>query len=153
MTTKPTPEQARAYAEAFIAWSEGKKVEQKHNEAFVVPYRRDWHSFQGEAYTDGAQYRIVPDPPKAREWWINIYPVGFAAAHLSKDGAKNQASPGCLECVQVREILDTEIVVDKAEYEELRRNEAALKATVYDNNQRFPKGDIFARARLFGAKL
>jgi hypothetical protein len=32
--------------------------------------------------------------------------------------------------IPMRQILGTEIVVDKAEYEELRRNEAALKAAV-----------------------
>jgi hypothetical protein len=32
--------------------------------------------------------------------------------------------------MRIRQILDTEIVVDKAEYEELRRNGAALKVAI-----------------------
>jgi hypothetical protein len=114
MTTKPTPEQARAYADALIAWSEGKKVEQRD-----ASPASNWYPFDGEAYIDGAEYRIVPDPPKAREWFIPQH----GGAHRILDGESLPEN-----CVRARQILPTEIVVDKTEYEELRRNEAALKA-------------------------
>jgi hypothetical protein len=129
---KPIPEQVRAYAEALIAWSEGKKVEYRNRTLGNSPA---WWLFNGELFVPGFEYRIVPDPPKAREWWVNVYNRGRGgcdAAHLSKDEAENQAIVGCLECVHVREILDTEIVVNKAEYEELRRNEAAMKAALHE---------------------
>jgi hypothetical protein len=127
MTTRPTPEQARAYAEAFIAWSEGKSTQMRN---MAIAYLGvSWQPFDG-FYRSGWEYRIVPDPPKAREWWVNVYPNKFDAAYLSKAVAENQAGNNRLECVHVREILDTEIVVNKAKYEELRRNEAALKAGI-----------------------
>jgi hypothetical protein len=124
MTTKPIPEQARAYADALIAWSEGKKVEQRD-----ASPASNWYPFDGEAYIDGAEYRVVPDPPKAREWWVNVY-AHSQWLHETKALADKAASSARLECVHVRKILPTEIVVDKAEHEELRRNEAALKEAI-----------------------
>ena len=126
MTTKPTPIQARAYADALIAWSEGKKVEQRD-----ASPASNWYPFDGEAYIDGAEYRVVPDPPKAREFWINVYQDGtLGVLRDSREDADESASRSRAECMRIRQILDTEIVVDKAEYEELRRNEAALKAAI-----------------------
>jgi hypothetical protein len=155
MTTKPTPEQARAYAEALIAWSEGKKVEYRIADAGPAWCPVDWSgTFPTLCYA--CEYRIVPDPPKPLEGWVNVYPataLSEGALYKSRADADKYAAYDRLDCVRVREILDNEIVVDKAEWEELRRNEAALKAAIYDNNQRFPKGEIFARAKLFGAKL
>jgi hypothetical protein len=144
MTTKPTPIQARAYADALIAWSEGKKVEQRHNAPSVVPDKRVWYPFNGEACTYYGEYRIVPDPPKAREFWINWYRSGNSYVKLafpSPEDADNDAfrnrSSGHEQTIHVREILDTEIAVNKAEYEELCRNEAALKAAIKEcSNQR-----------------
>jgi hypothetical protein len=64
MTTKPTPIQARAYADALIAWSEGKKVEQRHNAPSVVPDKRVWYPFNGEACT---YYGEIPHRPRSSE--------------------------------------------------------------------------------------
>jgi hypothetical protein len=70
MATKPTPEQARAYAEALIAWSEGKKVEYRIADAGPAWCPVDWSgTFPTLCYA--CEYRIAPDPPKAREWWIS----------------------------------------------------------------------------------
>jgi hypothetical protein len=66
MTTRPTLEQVRAYAEALIAWSEGKKVQ-------CLPPCSLWRPFYGEHLEAGWEYRIVPDPPKARECIKEIF--------------------------------------------------------------------------------
>jgi hypothetical protein len=130
MTTKPTPIQARAYADALVAWSEGKKVEQRWPGSCITA-RTVWFTFDGDSYVSGAEYRIVPDPPKAREWWANVYPAGASdILHESREEADEAAGRSRVECMRVRQILDTEIVVDKAEYEELRRNGAALKVAI-----------------------
>jgi hypothetical protein len=131
MTTKPTPEQARAYADAVVAWSEGKKVGfRMRSRASHTP---EWWSFNGEPYCSDFEYRIVPDPPKAREFWINVYQDGLMGVlRDSRKAADDRATGQRTDCIRIREILDTEIVVDKAEYEELRRNEAALKAAIKD---------------------
>jgi hypothetical protein len=135
---KPTPDSVKAYVDAVVAWSEGKKVEQRHNATGVMPHKRDWYPFDGEAYIDGAEYRVVPDPPKAREFWLNVYQDGSVGVlRESRKAADDHATGKRTDCIRIREILPTEIVVDKAEYEELRRNEAELKAAIKEcSNQR-----------------
>lgn len=50
-------------------------------------------------------YRIKPDPPKPREWWVNIYKAN-AAVHPDKKTADGFMCGGRLECVRVREIIE-----------------------------------------------
>jgi hypothetical protein len=152
---KPTPDSVKAYVDAVVAWSEGKKVEQRHNATGVMPHKRDWYPFDGEAYIDGAEYRVVPDPPKAREFWINVYQDGtLGVLRDSREDADESASRSRAECMRIRQILDTEIVVDKAEYEELRRNEAALKAAIKEcSNQRKRSLPLDFYLDSYGAKL
>jgi hypothetical protein len=125
MTTKPTPDQARAYADALIAWSEGKKVEVRMPIAGTK-----WHSFDVEKFEIDFEYRVVPDPPKAREFWIDERTTRECIADGCEKSIAHSTPSADVDFLYARQILDTEIVVDKAEYEELRRNGAALKVAI-----------------------
>jgi hypothetical protein len=135
MTTKPTPIQARAYADALIAWSDGKKVEMR--DVTSQSLDASWKPFDG-FYRQGFEYRVVPDPPKAREWWVENRAGDLCceshgcSCHIALTHAPRSFSDEAIRnnYSYAREILDNEIVVGKAEYEELCRNEAALKAAI-----------------------
>jgi hypothetical protein len=51
------------------------------------------------------EYRIKPEQPKPREWWLNVY-AHWAVLHNSKAEADRCVTASCrLECIHVREVL------------------------------------------------
>jgi hypothetical protein len=55
----------------------------------------------------GLEYRIKPEPPKPREWWINEY-ASRMDAYDSREWADLYAGSGRIRCVHVREVLGDE---------------------------------------------
>ena len=51
-------------------------------------------------------YRAKPQPPKPREWWLNVYAGGTASPHDTKAEADKYATTARLACVRVREVLE-----------------------------------------------
>lgn len=51
-------------------------------------------------------YRVKPEPPKPREWWINMYEDECSYRYLTRHDADASASPNRIECVHVREVLE-----------------------------------------------
>ena len=50
-------------------------------------------------------YRAKPQPPKPREWWLNVYGNG-CHAHRTQEQADYLAATNRLACVHVREVID-----------------------------------------------
>jgi hypothetical protein len=58
--------------------------------------------------TKGVEYRIKPEPPKPREWWINEY-ASRMDAYDSREWADHYSTRGRIRCIHVREVLDDDI--------------------------------------------
>lgn len=116
MTTRPSVDQARAYADALVAWAEGKRVEQRS------PHFQEWKQFDGVWTTidQNWEYRVAPAPPKLRVIEVpNFHQchVGSGCFYAYHDGeSPNQP------VVKFREVSETA----DAEMAELRRNHDAL---------------------------
>lgn len=55
------------------------------------------------------KYRVKPEPPRPRTWWINFYPgSGSPGVHSSKQDADLYACSTRVECVHVREVQPEE---------------------------------------------
>lgn len=127
MTTRPSVDQARAYADALVAWAEGKRVEY-----CVSPRSRHadlarWREFDGSAFEPESQYRIAPAPPKLREFWLSSFDMAkrHTGAHGEKSidvYVKNPVERHPEYFIHVREVSETA----DAEMAELRRNHDAL---------------------------
>lgn len=143
MTTRPSVDQARAYADALVAWAEGKRVE--HSPTYMPD--EHWWPFNGEAFDQNRKYRVAPTPPKLREALVRIYKdgrFGYAFDPEKEDPVAKHL------LVLFREVSETA----DAEMAELRRNHDALCRaideywTVYD-----PSGHLNNFLHKHGARL
>lgn len=50
-------------------------------------------------------YRVRPQPPKPREFWINVYGISSLFLHKSREAADDIVMNGRIECIHVREVL------------------------------------------------
>lgn len=46
------------------------------------------------------------EPRKPREFWVNIYTNGFDMIHDTREKADTHATPGRLECIHMREVIE-----------------------------------------------
>jgi hypothetical protein len=52
-------------------------------------------------------YRLKPQPPKPREFWLNLYGKCKVGSYYStKEDADYFATPDRVACIQVREVLE-----------------------------------------------
>lgn len=51
-------------------------------------------------------FRVITEHKEPREFWVNMYPGDTAAAHRTKAGADNAATPARLDCIHVREVTE-----------------------------------------------
>lgn len=62
-------------------------------------------------------YRIKPEPPKPREWWLNIYgnDIDEVAMHATAESAERgrEGSEADCVCVHVREVLPDDGMEEK----------------------------------------
>lgn len=60
----------------------------------------------------GFDFRVKIEPPKPREWWINIYgnDMDNVAIHSSEESASRGRAGIDVEVVHVREVLPKEIL-------------------------------------------
>ena len=69
-----------------------------------------WMRVLGPSWVPGQVYRVKPQPPKPREWWINVYIDGLGclyAGQLHSTRSKADALGNLrLECIRVREVLE-----------------------------------------------
>jgi hypothetical protein len=85
----------------ITAHRDGKKVEFRRNgdDRWGVVDDPVWDFALGE-------YRIKPEPPKPREWWVNVYSnPDRNCLHTSRERADKCMGNDRIACVHVREVL------------------------------------------------
>lgn len=67
-----------------------------------------WEDNGGEpAWYPHFTYRLKPQPPKPREWWVNLYGQGRVGSFYStREDANTFSTPDRRDCVKVREVLE-----------------------------------------------
>lgn len=63
-----------------------------------------WHpmTFSNHYNVNDYDYRIRPEP---REWWLNVYPSGYAFAYKEERDARSNLGTGALT-IKVREVTE-----------------------------------------------
>lgn len=51
-------------------------------------------------------YRVKPEPPKPREFWVNVYPGDWHYTYDSREAADRVACTHRIACMHVREVLE-----------------------------------------------
>ena len=51
-------------------------------------------------------FRVVKPYCEPREFWVNVYPDDFVAAHVTKEEAEDNKASTRLACIRVREVLE-----------------------------------------------
>jgi len=93
---------AKDFLPIIQAWSEGRQIQFRTVDVWVDVGDRTQLIF----FNNPEDYRVKPEPPKPREWWINRYTHLDDCIHASKADADRNATSCRIECVHVREILD-----------------------------------------------
>jgi hypothetical protein len=96
-------ERAKELLPIIQAFAEGRAIERRlknGSQWYVIEYPNWMH--------EDAEYRIKPEPPKPREWWINDYGNSLAIPVESRESADLCAGPNRIRCIHVREVLDDE---------------------------------------------
>lgn len=94
--------EAAAFLPIIQAWAEGKTIQYNG--------LRGWEDCKVDetlSFVDTLEhYRIKPEPPKPREWWVNVY-LNASHAHATKEKADAIANgSNRIECVRVREVIE-----------------------------------------------
>lgn len=98
---KMTPERTKELLPVMQAFADGKTLEYRLSE------NHPWSTLSAPWWVSTGDYRIKPEPPKPREFWVNIYPDELrpARAYANKYRAQVYRADGCSETVHVREVL------------------------------------------------
>lgn len=100
----------------------GKLVADQSDEALsvIAPVRRyteselrEWRDVTGRNFNFRfAEYRIKPEPPKPREWWVYMHGPELSTAHpepfMSRELAELGKCANCTELILLREVLPNE---------------------------------------------
>jgi hypothetical protein len=96
-------ERAKELLPIIQAFAEGQTIEWRYKNT------TQWYVAQGPTWAhEGVEYRIKPEPPKPREWWINEY-ASRMDAYDSREWADHYSTRGRIRCIHVREVLDDDI--------------------------------------------
>lgn len=92
--------------DVLVAAREGKTIQWSHRSGPI-----EWHDILSDLQViqwnfPYYNYRIKPEPPKPREWWVNVYPADSVYIHSTKADADCAADKDRLACIRVREILE-----------------------------------------------
>jgi hypothetical protein len=99
-------ERAKELLPIIQAFAEGRAIEWRGGQSYGHWLPVD--CFDNISDDKDFEYRIKPEPPKPREWWINDYGQSLAIPVESRGLADNYAGPDRVRCIHVREVLDDE---------------------------------------------
>lgn len=94
-----------AMIEVIAGARDGKEVQKQARTSLPPKWEPFDHLVEGFDFVRYI-YRIKPDPPKPREWWVNVYPrTQIVSGFPSADSADAYQQEGRIACVHVREVL------------------------------------------------
>ena len=90
--------------------AETQRALQEHGGPWEFFNGATWSNIENPNLVAAYVYRVKPQPPKPREWWLNVYVdnAGYLhAGQLHSTRSKADALGNLrLECIHVREVLE-----------------------------------------------